>query len=940
MKYVFILLLSFLCENIFAQNQCPWPPAGGNQLSPQRTPIEHPGGGKDFAGETSVDPNEIIGPQGYDSLQWVSINDVLNYTIYFENDPEFATANAQRVDVRFDFGKKELMKDFTLGSYGFANMSWNIDNAANIYQNRLNLVDTMQIYVDLIAGLDVTKKQAFWKFSSIDPESGFAPWQHDRGMLPVNDSTHVGEGFVQFSLKPVSTMKTGDTISIAANIVFDQNDTIPTNRWKNVIDAGNPESKVMSTVDTENPRIHHLTFEAKDDEGGSGVKQIRLFLANQFGVYEEYAVCSADSTIDIDTEVGRKYEFYSLAEDNVGNREPLKERADVVLNNNLAPTDIQLSATSFQDDIAEGGFIAEVSSIDTEENGTFTYELAEGEGAIHNDFFLIEGSQLKAKNSFKCADVNEYKIRISTTDEGGLSFSKAFVLNMDNVLEKPKPDTLDVTVCHDESFLFRGVEYSESGTYLYSESNDYMCDSIFVINLIVLPHVDAPLVTVEGDYTLVSSAERNNQWFDSEGNPIADATEQKFTPTVDGIYYLAIKNGNCYSDLSKGYRVQVSDRIDLNMDLANGWNWISSNLSDDGYRKATDFIKPIEDKVERMVGFNSELVRDPNMGLVGNLDILDPTESYLLQTNESLENVWEGIAYKPETTSVSLKKGWNWIGYVPVSENTLAKSLSTLTPIEGDVIKGYDSFATYSGGKWVGTLETMTPGHGYMYYAGAESSFNYPAVRVFEINDGISYAKSFASYIDNAPWHIDSNKYPYNMTMIANVYSNGNVAPAGYYTVGAFAGNECRGIGQYIEDKLYMTIYGDVHNHEAITFKAFDNVTMAECSVSESKEFGNTMVGSASSPFHLTVNTTTGIMSVEQNTYNIYPNPVRSTLYVNGDINRIKSVSVIANSGATVAKTDQYTSNGLDVSGLIEGSYITVINTVDGIVVKKILKVN
>lgn len=99
------------------------------------------------------------------------------------------------------------------------------------------------------------------------------------------------------------------------------------------------------------------------------------------------------------------------------------------------------------------------------------------------------------------------------------------------------------------------------------------------------------------------------------------------------------------------------------------------------------------------------------------------------------------------------------------------------------------------------------------------------------------------------------------------------------------------------------------------------------------------MVGSVSSPFHLTVDATTGIMNIEQNGYNIYPNPVRSTLYINGDINSIKSVSVIANSGATVAKTDQYTSDGLNVSGLIEGSYIVVINTVDGIVVKKTLKV-
>lgn len=91
----------------------------GNQKEHTITPCEMYSTGAEIVGQFSYDPNEIVGRQGYDSLRWVSINDVLNYTTYFENDPEFATANTQRVDVRFDFGQKELMKDFTLGTFGF-----------------------------------------------------------------------------------------------------------------------------------------------------------------------------------------------------------------------------------------------------------------------------------------------------------------------------------------------------------------------------------------------------------------------------------------------------------------------------------------------------------------------------------------------------------------------------------------------------------------------------------------------------------------------------------------------------------------------------------------------------------------------------------------------------------------------------------------------------
>lgn len=90
-----------------------------DQKDPKKVSHEIHGYSIGFAGQISVDPNEIIGPQGYDSLQWVSINDVLNYTIYFENDPEFATANAQKVDVRFTFDDKAYIKGFGLSTFGF-----------------------------------------------------------------------------------------------------------------------------------------------------------------------------------------------------------------------------------------------------------------------------------------------------------------------------------------------------------------------------------------------------------------------------------------------------------------------------------------------------------------------------------------------------------------------------------------------------------------------------------------------------------------------------------------------------------------------------------------------------------------------------------------------------------------------------------------------------
>lgn len=934
MKRLLLFLYMLLCINmIYAQKEC----NGGDKNPPkQNNPTNIPSGDLTSQGKLSYDPNEVIGPEGYDSIRWVSINDVLNYTIMFENDPEFATAAAQKVDVRFNFQNKAWMKGFGIGNYSFSNMSFPVDKPSNAYQQRIDVKDSLSFYVDLIGGLDVARQQGFWTFTTIDPETGYAPIEAERGLLPVNDETHVGEGAVTFQLKPYEGLKTGDTISIQANIVFDQNDTIPTNKWVNTIDAGMPESKLEAELHPALPNVYNLKFTGKDDEKGSGVRHILLYMANHNGIYEEIDTCGVDSVLAFPVEAGKQYKLYSIAVDNTGNREPAKMEPDVILNFNLAPTDIALSDTIFHDDLVEGGFIGRLTSVDTEDNKAFTYALAEGEGAIHNDLFQITDDQLQIKNTFKCAEDNCYKVRISTTDEGGLSFSKPFVLKLVNVLEKPKADTLTVTICHDETCLFHGMEYDKTGIYRYSQSNDYMCDSVYVLNLTVLPHMEAPLVTVEGSHTLVSSSEKNNQWFDSEGNPIAEATEQKFTPTEDGIYYLAIKNGNCYSDLSKGYRVQVSDRIDLNMDLAKGWNWVSSNLSEESWRQPLTFLNPIIDEVERFLSQTNELYNDPSLGMVGNITAIEATEGYKILVNNSVSNMWSGNAFKPSEKPISLKKGWNWIGYVPVSENSLESALSSYVPSENDIIKNLTDFATYEGGKWIGTLTAMKPGEGYLYYSGKEANLTYPSSNVFSVSEYSAMAK--AASVSPAPWIVETNNYPDNINVIANVYASESIAPEGLYTIGAFVGNACVGMGKYIDGKLFITANGNTESAQTITFKAYDNSTGLTHDVTETIPFSNTLVGSIAVPQKLTVSDQTGIKQISVSDYNIYPKPLHDRMYINGSVENIKSITMITMGGVRVIQTDGYNVNGINVSYLTPGTYVVVLSTTTGTYVDKVIK--
>ncbi|WP_455587455.1 T9SS type A sorting domain-containing protein [Bacteroides sp.] len=938
MKYITIIcfILDLFCSDItFAQVNCN---QGDQHQRHPDDPTNNPAGSATSSGVVSADPNELTGPTGYDTFRWVSINDVLPYTVFFENDPEFAMAAAQKVNVSLDFPNKALMKDFGLGTYSFANLSYNIENSPNMYQTRLDLRDSMLIYVDLTCGLDVAKRQAFWKFSTIDPDNGYAPWQVDRGLLPVNDSTHIGEGFVTFHIKPAEDMHTGDTISFMANIVFDQNDTIPTNRWCVTVDAGNPTSKVIGEQDQESSLLYHLSFEAADDKNGSGIKKVYLYLANNLGTYEEYAVCSPDSILDFEIEGGRQYKLYTIAEDNVGNREPLKEQPDLLINLNLAPTDIALSGNIFQDDIAPDGFIGELTSTDTPNEVNFTYALAEGEGAIHNDMFKIENAQLKTKESFKCADNTIYSVRISTTDEGGLSFSKTFKLQLEKILEKPEPKTLNESICEGDVYDFFGQEIEKAGEYRFSQSNEYMCDSVYVLNLSVKSIPQIPSVTIQDGRTLVSSAENGNQWYKDDVR-IEGATEKTYTPEESGTYYVVQSNGNCESQPSDKFYANLSNDVEFTLPLAKGWTWISSNLSSVDKQDPKNLLAPIIDNVKRFVGANSELVAAPSNGLVGNLKKTEPTEAYKIQLDQATELDMSGKVHLPDKIAQPLLPGWNWIGYLPAINMSLTDALANLKPTENDIIKGQHEFATYANGQWVGTLSTLNQCKGYMYYSNATGSFHYPSNRITRLVDENQIAYT-SSYAPSSPWSVDEHKYPNNMSMIAQLVVDESIAPVGTFTVGAFCGDECRGIGQYVNDHLFITIYGE-SAEERISFKAIENVTSTECTISEVLPFANS-AGVYNSPVTLHVNDATGIEnSASSDNYNIYPNPVRSSLFINGDLQNIKALKVLSVSGASMDVDAVYSHDrGLNVSHLIDGHYILGIVTDKGIVYKPFIKVH
>lgn len=368
--------------------------------------------------------------------------------------------------------------------------------------------------------------------------------------------------------------------------------------------------------------------------------------------------------------------------------------------------------------------------------------------------------------------------------------------------------------------------------------------------------------------------------------------------------------------------------LDVTMPLSAGWNWVSVNTADT--KEPKEFLSKVLDKVERFQSQSQELTNDPALGLTGNLKELDPKISYKLKLSQAGEIQQKGAAIVPDKITIPLQKGWNWLGYIPGQASTPNTVFANLKASLNDEVKGQNGFAQFNGSGWIGTLQVMEPGEGYMYHANQKTEFQYARV----------YATTQSANLRSGqlmPWSYDSHKYPNNMSIVANVYNNTMTQEPGVFTVGAFVGKECRGIGQYIEGLLFMTVYGGVNN-EKVSFKAYENATGQVFDLNEIVSFSESSVGNVSLPYSLHLNNyATGTERIDFDIYT-YPNPVKNYLYIGGDFSRIKQVMIIGLNGVILLKQKMGGTNAVDFSSFADGFYLIALETQEGYIYKKVLK--
>ena len=302
-----------------------------------------------------------------------------------------------------------------------------------------------------------------------------------------------------------------------------------------------------------------------------------------------------------------------------------------------------------------------------------------------------------------------------------------------------------------------------------------------------------------------------------------------------------------------------SKDIDVGMPFSvkEGWQWITLTNTSIGAGELNNVFGT------GLVEIRSQgelLYNDPQSGYFGSISEtgIRQNECYKVKMTENRSYILYGTNLNLNASTASLGKGWTWI-HSPYNYDRRLADVLLGSFTEGDrVVSKNDGFAEYANGRWQGTLSLMRAGEGYMFFNGGgnETLLSYPGeAQMAQGNDAAAKSATM-----DAEWNYDAAGFSDNMSMVAQLK---DVGYPDNYTIGAFVGNECRGEGKVIDERLFITIHGNLG--EKVNFVARNKATN-ECFTVEENVVLQRNLGSIHHPFLLNLgNQTTGIEAVNPN---------------------------------------------------------------------------
>ena len=376
--------------------------------------------------------------------------------------------------------------------------------------------------------------------------------------------------------------------------------------------------------------------------------------------------------------------------------------------------------------------------------------------------------------------------------------------------------------------------------------------------------------------------------------------------------------------------------------LNNGWNWISLNVNpinedeDDSTVQISTVFSDVD--ISNISSFKNQdsyalsyTYPDGTTDWFGSLQSLNFNDMYMININSDSNSdyadtiSYEGKIIDPSLNEINVAEGWSWIGYQGQKSLDINSALSSLNPSPGDIIKskyGFSMFASESIG-WLGSLNSLNPGFGYMINSSTEQTLIYPQESLFSN----SSFRIYQDLLPNSIWPVNQNTYENSMSIVAKVNTI-DFSISSDLILGGFNGNYCVGNVSPINhngDFLYfLTLYGsedDIINFNAINHKASKTYS----SKNEILFENNSVVGTIENPLIVDLE-----LDNHQIEFLVYPNPFNSQLKIFKQIDKVTNISIFITDLAGRKVCELYQENKFsgnldkqfDLGFLAQGSYL------------------
>ncbi|MGB6300739.1 MAG: putative Ig domain-containing protein, partial [Rivularia sp. (in: cyanobacteria)] len=278
----------------------------------------------------------ITGPIGYGEDNFIPLDAQLPYTINFETSSTSTSAVGEiRIVTKLD---QDLdPRTFQLGGLRLGDIEVNVPTGRAFLQEEFDFSKSKGFNLRISAGLEPETNTVSWLIQAIDVKTGEIIQNPDIGLLLPNTEENIGSGFVSYTVLPSADIATGAAINSSARVFYNNAAPIDTAEAINIADGEAPgttinvkplgeevnsdNSNYDSLQQVEGSENYLVSWKPLDDEAGSGIKHVTVYVAENGGDFKIWQRQTTDTEAVFSGNENSTYEFLALATDNAGNTE-------------------------------------------------------------------------------------------------------------------------------------------------------------------------------------------------------------------------------------------------------------------------------------------------------------------------------------------------------------------------------------------------------------------------------------------------------------------------------------------------------------------------------------------------------------------------------------------------------------------------------------------